>query len=230
MCGRYTLYALPVDISARFSLTKIWFTITPRYNIAPSQLVAAVIQTDEGRVLANFRWGLIPFWAKNGTPSQAVINARAETISTKAAFRQAFRTRRCLLPADGFYEWTMVGAKRRPVYIRLKSKGLFAFAGLWEAEQSTAKNPAGTCAIITVAPNDFMKPIHNRMPAILPPAHESTWLDPASSLDTLGSLLQPYPSQEMESHFVSPWVNSPKVDDPKCLEPVVTGDSSPLLF
>jgi putative SOS response-associated peptidase YedK len=230
MCGRYTLHALPVDVSARFSLAKTWFTITPRYNIAPSQPVAAVIQTDDGRVLADFRWGLIPFWAKDGSTSHAVINARAETIATKAAFRQAFRQHRCLLPADGFYEWAQTGGKRQPVYIRLKSKELFAFAGIWEAAASTNQNPLGTCAIITVEPNDFIKPIHNRMPAILAPAHESTWLDPAASIDTLESMLRSYPSQELESYFVSSWVNSPKVDDPKCFEPLVAEDNTPLLF
>ena len=208
MCGRYSLTADLGELAGRFEFDGDWEAFERRYNIAPTQEVLTVVG-GETRRAGYMRWGLIPFWAKNASIGSRMINARAETVAEKPAFRNSLRRRRCLVLADGFYEWQRVGKTKRPYRIVMRSGEPFAFAGLWE----TWRDPEGTvipsCTIITTTPNDLLKPIHNRMPVILPKDIEEFWLD--ESVDdpiALGSVLTPYPDDVMEAYEVSPLVNS----------------------
>ncbi|MGE0101497.1 MAG: SOS response-associated peptidase [Blastocatellales bacterium] len=222
MCGRFTQRHKPEEVVERFEVDPDDLIAQPRYNIAPSQTLAAVRQGD-GRELFACRWGLIPFWAKDPAIGNRMINARAETLAEKPSFRRAFAARRCLIPADGFYEWQKQGkGASRPFYIRLRDDGLFGFAGLWEEWKSPEGEVVTTCAIITVEPNELMTGIHNRMPAILKPEHEAAWLDRSNDIPAVSNLLQPYPSELMEAYEISRAVNNPRFDDPGCIEPVTT--------
>jgi putative SOS response-associated peptidase YedK len=220
MCGRYTLHNTPDEITERFAVSKLRFDVSPRYNIAPSQTVPAITQESD-RCLDGYQWGLIPFWSKDPEIGARLINARAETLADKPAFKYAFARRRCLIPANGFYEWKQAGGARQPVHIRLRQGKLFAFAGLWEQWRPEAGPPVRSCTIITVEPNSLLAPIHSRMPAILHPDTETLWLDiSVNQPQTLLKLLQPYPSNEMECFAVSRRVNSSAFDDPSCLHPI----------
>lgn len=222
MCGRFTQRHKAEEVVERFEVDPDDLIAQPRYNIAPSQTLAAVRQV-EGRELFACRWGLIPFWAKDPAIGNRMINARAETLAEKPSFRRAFAARRCLIPADGFYEWQKQGkGASRPFYIRLRDDGLFGFAGLWEEWKSPEGEVVTTCAIITVEPNELMAGIHNRMPAILKPEHEAAWLDRSNDIPAVSNLLQPYPSELMEAYEISRAVNNPRFDDPACIEPVTT--------
>lgn len=222
MCGRFTQRHKAEEVVERFEVDPDDLIAQPRYNIAPSQTLAAVRQV-EGRELFACRWGLIPFWAKDPAIGNRMINARAETLAEKPSFRRAFAARRCLIPADGFYEWQKQGkGASRPFYIRLRDDGLFGFAGLWEEWKSPEGEVVTTCAIITVEPNELMAGIHNRMPAILKPEHEAAWLDRSNDIPAVSNLLQPYPSELMEAYEISRAVNNPRFDDPGCIEPVTT--------
>lgn len=222
MCGRFTQRHKPEEVIERFEVGEDDLISQPRYNIAPSQTLATVRQGD-GRQLFACRWGLIPFWAKDPAIGNRMINARAETLAEKPSFRRAFAARRCLIPADGFYEWRKQGkGSSRPFYIRLRDDGLFGFAGLWEEWKSPDGEVVTTCAIITVEPNELMAGIHNRMPAILKPEHEAAWLDRSNDIPAVSNLLQPYPSELMEAYEISRAVNNPRFDDPACIEPVTT--------
>lgn len=219
MCGRFTLTQSAQIAAERFGAQMIPFEFSPRYNIAPSQPVAVILQNGERRLSA-CRWGLVPFWAKEPEIGNRLINARAETLAEKPAFKYSLTRRRCLIPADGFYEWRKEGNRRIPMYIRRRDGGLFAFAGLWDEWQSPDGFPLRTCTIITTEPNALIAPMHNRMPAILPAEHESLWLDPSLKEPArLLSLLQPYPAEELEAFAVSPRVNNPAHDDPLCIQP-----------
>jgi putative SOS response-associated peptidase YedK len=180
MCGRFTLVADPNDLREAFPWVNIPDGINPRYNVAPSQPVA-VIPNDGKNRLDFFTWGLIPSWAKDPAIGNRMINARAETLIEKPSFRTAFRRRRCLIPADGFFEWKVEPGRKTktPMYIRLKSGKPFALAGLWERWDSPDGSTIFSCTIITTQPNELMQVIHNRMPVILPPQAYSLWLDPA---------------------------------------------------
>lgn len=222
MCGRFTQRHKAEEVVERFEVDPDDLIAQPRYNIAPSQTLAAVRQ-GEGRELFACRWGLIPFWAKDPAIGNRMINARAETLAEKPSFRRAFAARRCLIPADGFYEWQKQGkGASRPFYIRLRDDRLFGFAGLWEEWKSPEGEVVTTCAIITVEPNELMAGIHNRMPAILKPEHEAAWLDRSNDIPAVSNLLQPYPSELMEAYEISRAVNNPRFDDPACIEPVTT--------
>lgn len=220
MCGRYTL-TTPGDVLAPALGLESVPTLTPRWNIAPSQPVAIVRAGGAGRrELAVVRWGLIPHWAKEAALGERMINARAETLAEKPAFRDSFRRRRCLIPADGFYEWQKSAAGKQPFLIRLRAATPFAFAGLW----SSWRDPQGgtaldSCAIVTTTPNELTAPIHDRMPVILPPAAFATWLDPDATATASAALLVPYPANEMAALAVSKRVNSPAHDDPGCWTP-----------
>jgi putative SOS response-associated peptidase YedK len=222
MCGRFTLRAPASVVAEQFSIFEIpsW---KARYNIAPSQPVAAVRSADIAaatRELAWLRWGLIPGWASDPSIGNRLINARAETVADKPAFRTAFRRRRCLIVADGFYEWQRVGKGRQPHLIGMRNGHPFAFAGLWETWEGPQHSSIESCTILTTTANDLVRPIHDRMPVILAPAEYDCWLDPAvSAAEKLSPLLRPYPSEPMASYRVSPWVNSPANDDPRCAEP-----------
>lgn len=222
MCGRFTQTASPQVIAQQFAITNPPL-FTPRYNIAPSQPIAAIrIDSDTTtRTLVMLRWGLIPSWAKDTKIGNQCINAKAETVAEKPSFRSAFKKRRCLVAATGFYEWQVQGRTKQPMWIGLRSKLPFAFAGLWEHWQPTEGEPLETCTIITTEPNDLMAPIHNRMPVILPPAAYEQWLDPAfQQIEPLKALLRPYSSEDLIAYPVSTLVNNPRHDAPQCLEPV----------
>jgi putative SOS response-associated peptidase YedK len=222
MCGRFTQTASPEVIAEQFKITNPPL-FTPRYNIAPSQPIAAIrIDPDTAtRTLVMLRWGLIPSWAKDPKIGNQCINAKAETVAEKPSFRSAFKKRRCLVIATGFYEWQVQGRAKQPIWIGLQSKRPFAFAGLWEQWKPPEGEPLETCTIITTEPNDLMAPIHNRMPVILSPASYDQWLDLSfQQIEPLKALLRPYPSEELTAYPVSTLVNNPRHDASQCLEPV----------
>ncbi len=221
MCGRFTLTLTSEQLSLAFPWLETTGELTPRYNIAPSQLVAVVPNRDKLQI-EEFRWGLIPFWAKDPHIGNRMINARAETLAEKPSFRAAFSRRRCLVLADGFYEWqSRPGQKGKiPFYIRLASQDAFAFAGLWDTWRSPDGSKIPSCTIVTTRPNELLAPIHNRMPVILHPDHYLQWLDPSElPPSTLQPLLGPYPSSEMTAFPVSTLVNDPRNDHPQCTVP-----------
>ena len=170
------------------------------------------------------RWGLVPHWAKDPKIGYKMINAKSETLAAKPSFRTAYRKRRCLILANGFFEWKKEGKEKIPTYIFLKCQEPFAFAGLWESWRAPSGDSVRSCTIITTEPNSFMEPIHNRMPVILPDEAEALWLDPLTEdPDILSSLLVPFPAESMESYPVSALVNSPKNHGPDCITPVSSG-------
>lgn len=199
--------------------------LQPRYNIAPTQDVVVVRMgpEDKRRELSMMRWGLVPPWAKDMAIGARLINARAETVAEKPSFRAAYRRQRCLIPADGFYEWQKrPGGAKQPYRITLKDQQPFAFAGLWERwDKASDRRPVHSCVIITTEANDVLRPIHGRMPVILDAADHDTWLDAAGHDGAeVAALLRPYPSDAIAAWPVGTYVNSAANDDPKCLEPV----------
>ncbi len=223
MCGRFTLVASPSEIEESFPWVEAPEQLTPRYNIAPMQPIA-VISNDGRNRLEFFQWGLVPSWAKDPGIGNQLINARAESLAEKPAFRSAFRRRRCLILADGFYEWRRKpesgGRVKTPMYIRLKSGKPFAFAGLWEIWRPADGEALLSCTIITTTPNALLEEIHNRMPVVLRPDAYALWLDPTvQDPKVLSELLRPYPASEMEAYPVSTLVNNPKNDLPACILP-----------
>jgi len=223
MCGRYTLKTAPELVADQFQFEEL-SDLKPRYNIAPSQLVASVRMTSgsttrEGVML---KWGLIPSWAKDPAIGMKLINARAETVAEKPSFRKPFKQRRCLVLADGFYEWQKEGRVKQPYYIRLKSERPFAFAGLWDHWASADGNTIETCALLTTEPNELMAPIHHRMPVILNPDTYDDWLDPdQQDVERLATLLGSYPAEKMMANPVSRIVNNARFDDPRCVSALV---------
>jgi putative SOS response-associated peptidase YedK len=219
MCGRFTLTFSSQEVAEILNIVEE-IDSKPRYNIAPMQEVPVVI--NEGRShLRLFQWGLVPFWAKDQTIGNKLINARAETIDIKPSFRHCFERQRCLIPADGYYEWKKEGNRKIPYRIALTDRPLFCFAGIWD----TWKNPEGkikqSCTIITTEANPLMAALHHRMPVILPQNREGAWLDPTiSDYAYLKSLLTPYPDTSMNAYEVSPYVNSAKNDSVECIRPV----------
>jgi putative SOS response-associated peptidase YedK len=206
-------------IAERFGIDPVQVSLAGRYNVAPTQSVMSIID-GPARKVELFQWGLIPSWAKEVPSGGGLINARAETIAEKPSFRHAFRSRRCLIPADGFYEWRRDGRVKIPTYVRLRSKEPFAFAGIWEKWTGPEGREIRSCTIITTEPNALMKPIHNRMPAILKPKDEQEWLAPGTSeVRRLVGMLRPYPDEEMEAYEVSRFVNAPGNDSAQCIEP-----------
>jgi putative SOS response-associated peptidase YedK len=220
MCGRFTLTTDLDRLAEHFAFRAAHLSYTPRYNIAPSQPVLTLIDAQEPR--AGFlRWGLIPSWAKDPGIGDRMINARAETVAEKPSFRRALQKRRCLVLADGFYEWRKEGKKKTPLFITLKAREPFAFAGLWETWKSPTGEAIHSCTIITTTPNALMESIHNRMPVILPREAEMRWLDrTVEDPQSLLQLLTPYPAEAMAAYQVSQLVNSPRNDTPACIEPV----------
>lgn len=221
MCGRFSLASDLEDLQELLPGVTLPETLLPRYNIAPTQEVA-VVANHADRKLEFFRWGLIPSWAKDPQIGAQMINARAESLAQKPAFRIAYRRRRCLVLADGFYEWRREeGTSRKtPLYIRLRSGKPFAFAGLWEVWQPADEAPILSCTIITTVPNALIEPIHNRMPVILAPEAYAHWLAPEERTPAeLEGWLRPYPAEEMEAYAVSTLVNNPRVDSPACITP-----------
>ena len=223
MCGRFTLTADQDSFEDRFSLTGFDLGWVPSFNIAPTQEVLTVTNDGSENRPELMRWGLVPSWAKDPKIGNRMINARSETLAETPSFRTAFKRRRCLIPADGFYEWKREGKAKKPMLITANPGGLFAFAGLWETWKQPDDSWLLTCAIITTSANEFMKSIHDRMPVILPRESEASWLDPEEQ-DTamLSELLLPYDSDRMEAYEVSTLVNSPRNNFPEVIEPVAT--------
>ena len=223
MCGRFTLTADPNDLREAFPWLNIPQNPTPRYNVAPTQPVA-VIPNNGKQTLDYYNWGLVPFWAKDPSIGSRMINARSETLMEKPSFKSAFKRKRCLIPATGFYEWKAVeGQKTKtPMYIQLKTGKPFAFAGLWDRWESKEGSTILSCTIITTSPNELVGQIHNRMPVILNPENYSLWLETGEPpLEKLNQLLQPYPEAEMQAYEVSRLVNKPDVDNPSLIHPLV---------
>lgn len=222
MCGRFTLTASPKVLAEAFPGLALPADYTPRYNITPTQNVLVIANRAE-RQFEFMRWGLVPSWAKDDSVGNRMINARAETLAEKPSFRAALKKRRCLIIADGFYEWqTLPGQKtKQPQFIHLTGQTPFAFAGLWEFWQPAGRNPLLSCTIITTEPNPLMAAIHNRMPVILPPNHYDHWLDPGELPgEAAQSLLTAYPAEAMNHYPVSNEVNRPTADHPRLILPL----------
>lgn len=216
MCGRFTLSSDKKAIEEAFPGLVMSEPLTPRYNIAPTQLVAA-IRNDSKYALSYLYWGLIPHWAKDKAIGHKMINARAESLAEKPSFKEPFRKKRCLILADGFYEWKKSPSGKIPMYIRLRSGRPFAFAGLWDAWRLGAEEII-SCTIITTSSNELVASIHDRMPVILTEGY-SEWLDMKERTpESLQGLLRPYPADEMEAYPVSTRVNDPKAEGAECVE------------
>lgn len=225
MCGRFGFDIPRGVLREHFGLGAL-YDAPPRYNVAPGQDAPVVLlhPEDGSRVLRSLRWGLVPSWAGDAKGGARLINARSESAADKPAFRAAFRRRRCLVPAAGFYEWKRLDRGRQPWWLRLAGGGPLAFAGLWEHWLDPAAPPAAatlyTFAILTCAANELTAQVHDRMPVILAPRDYAAWLDPAASRPDLEALLAPWPAADMEAWPVSPRVNNPKNDDPSLLDRV----------
>ena len=221
MCGRFTRTENMQHLAELLGLP-IPPPLTPRYNIAPSQLVACVRRNPETtkREWVELQWGLVPSWAKDPSIGHKLINARGERVAEKPSFRHAFKLQRCLVLADGFYEWKREGKTKQPYYIRFKDHRPFAFAGLWERWEK--KDLAiESCSLITIGPNAVMEPIHHRMPVILATTQYAEWLDASlHETERLNTLLRPFPPEEMEAYPVSLMVNNPRNDQPECVMPI----------
>lgn len=220
MCGRYTLRVTPAELAEIFQVFRETESWQPRYNIAPTQVVACVRRepADSGRHLAMLRWGLIPSWAKDAKLGASLINARGETVATKPAFRSAFRKRRCLIPADGYFEWQRIGKQKQPYWIRRQDERPFAFAGLWEAWQIPDGPQVETCSIITTEAVGDLAKLHNRRPVFLDPEDYDRWLDPQyQDAESLQELLVGYPVDWLHWSPVNPIVNNARNDGPECI-------------
>lgn len=221
MCGRFSQTQSAAVIADQFQVDSVP-PLSPRYNIAPTQPVSVVLYSAErqGRQFEQLRWGLIPAWAKDPSIGARMINARAETVAEKPAFRTAFRRRRCLVLADGFYEWQQVGRKKQPFYFHLQERKPFAFAGLWEQwEDKSTGEAIASCTLLTTEPNALLQTVHDRMPVILEPENYDVWLDPSvQAPEQLQPLLDPYAAEAMIGYAVSPEVNRPSNDSPACIQ------------
>ena len=221
MCGRYTLIADLGDLAQRFEFDGSDFSYDPGYNIAPTESVLTV-RNVERREAAIMRWGLIPFWAKDPKTGARMINARAETVAEKPAFRNALKKRRCLVLADGYYEWQKTPVGKRPYRIVLRSGEPFAMAGLWEKWKDNQGNVMPSCTIITTEANDFLAPIHNRMPVILPRDAEGVWLDQdVKDSASLTSILAPYSDGALDAYEISTLVNYARNNGPEVIARVL---------
>ena len=221
MCGRFTLRSSGESVAEAFGLPEVP-DLLPRFNIAPGQPVAVVRQMPQAqdRQLAYLRWGLIPAWVDDPSIGDRLANARSETVATKPSFRRSFRSRRCLVVADGFYEWQKINGRKQPYFVGLQKDRPFGLAGLWERWEKHGE-PVESCTILTTDANELMQPIHARMPVILPPEQYGLWLDPrCQDTDKLARLLRPYPSKDMLAYRVGTLVNNPRDDVPPCAEAI----------
>jgi putative SOS response-associated peptidase YedK len=220
MCGRFYLDVQQDELMSYFDLATV-MPLTPRYNIAPSQSIAAIIMSGDERVMVKLRWGLIPYWAKDEKIAYSTINARAETVESKPAFRAAFKQRRCLIPASGFFEWQAAKGGKQPYCIHPKQSALFAFAGLYEHWRNKKGEQVDSCTILVTEANAIVKQVHDRMPVILSPDHFDSWLDPDNQNQSrLKELLKPWPDVETDLYAVSKKVGNPTNDDPECIAPL----------
>lgn len=232
MCGRFALTISPNVLARLFELDEVP-DLSVRYNIAPAQPVAAVVceVAERVRKVKKLQWGLVPPWAHERGIGSKMINARSETVYDKPAFREAFRNKRCLIPADGFYEWQKRAGANQPFFFRMRDGQCFAFAGLWERWEGTGEI-VESCTILTTNANDLVRPVHNRMPVILPKAGYEIWLDTSlSQMGRVRKLLQPYRPEAMQCYPVSREVNRVGNEGPVCIEPLEKpGNENPDLF
>ncbi|HEX3998503.1 MAG TPA: SOS response-associated peptidase [Pirellulales bacterium] len=220
MCGRYTLRASPQQMALAFHVNMA-IDLHPRYNIAPTQQAPVVRSLADGnRELAELRWGLIPRWATDRSIGSRMINARSETAATKPAFREAMRERRCLIPADGFYEWQKQGGQKHPMFVHCRDDAPFAFAGLWEHWTDEQHQPLETFTILTAPANDQLRPLHDRMPIIIRPENYQRWLDPTMTDAAAVEIFLADPPEDLVLQPVGSRVNSVANDDPTCIVPV----------
>jgi putative SOS response-associated peptidase YedK len=221
MCGRFTLHAPEAAVRAAFALgPAAGLSLQPRYNITPSQIIPVVRASGDSRELFMARWGLVPGWSKQAQSKYSTINARMESVAEKPVYRSSFRHRRCLIPADGFYEWQRSGDVKTPYHIRLQDRSVFAFAGLWEYWEGDDES-FHSCAIITMPASGIMARVHTRMPALIDTEDYAAWLDTGmTNRDAIMSQLASKLSEKLEAYPVSPYVNSPKNDDARCIEPL----------
>jgi putative SOS response-associated peptidase YedK len=219
MCGRFTLASDGDTLAAEFGVRELssWL---PRYNIAPTQAVLALVRDGRGFKAARLHWGLVPSWAKDRKMSARLINARAETVADKPSFRSAFKQRRCLILADGYYEWVKQGPAKQPMYIRRGDGVPFAFAGLWERWIDENAAPFNSCTIITCAANDDLAPLHHRMPVVLEKSDYAAWIDAADSASVHLDLLKPAATGTFRAWAVSTYVNAPAHEGPDCTRPI----------
>lgn len=225
MCGRYSLTRRQQEISERFGLEQLLDEFKPRFNISPTQNVPVIVQEEEQKIITPYRWGLIPSWVKDLKTARQIINSRSETILEKPFFKRLVTKKRCLIPADGFYEWKKGANPKQkiPMWIHLVDKSLFAFAGIYDEWKSEEKN-FRSYSIITCAANDVVAPVHDRMPVILPRELEDKWLDPEfKDPDEIMKMLVPYPNELVTMYQVSSDVNSAKTDQPHMTDPVEEG-------
>ena len=218
MCGRFARHRRDEIVERFLPFEGEVPDLEPSFNVAPTQQVLAVRANAEGRrEFTTFRWGLIPSWARDDSISAHTSNARAETLLEKPSFKTSFRSRRCLIPADGFFEWSKLGKEKHPFYFYLKSGEPLALAGLWDRWRDPEGKMVESCTIITTTPNELLSRFHNRMAVILKPEQFDAWLAPTTSVETVIDYLSPYPSDEMEAHKVSKLVNNYRNNNPQCI-------------
>jgi putative SOS response-associated peptidase YedK len=220
MCGRFARIVSDKTLRERYRLERL-AKLDDRYNIAPLQNIAAVRTAAAGRELVLLRWGLIPSWSEDAKIAYKLTNARCETVVEKPSFRSAFKQRRCIIPASGFYEWKREAKQKQPFYIHPRDEELFSFAGLWECWHDAEGEIIESCAVITTEANELMRPIHDRMPVILDSEGEDEWLNPRSEPASLRALLVPFASDQMDAYPVSTWMNNARNEGAKCIEPAV---------
>jgi putative SOS response-associated peptidase YedK len=213
MCGRFVGYRNLEALKAHFPIDRVEATLIPNYNVAPTQMIPAIVRQDDENVPRTFKWGLVPFWVKDPSIGNKMINARSETVESKPSFRNAFQKRRCLIPADGFYEWKGPKGSKQPVFITLPGEELFGFAGLWEVwdDKGKAEEPPYTCTIITTDASPSIQEIHHRMPVILTPEAFEDWIEESTDTDALKEILRSQFQKELAFRPVSKAVN--KVDN-----------------
>jgi putative SOS response-associated peptidase YedK len=220
MCGRFYLDVARDKLKAHYRLKQVP-RLVARFNIAPSQNIAAIRESEQGRELAMLHWGLIPSWAKDDKAHYSMINARAETVASKPAYRAAFRQRRCLIPVSGFYEWHSQDHDKQPYVVQMQDDEPFSLAGLWEHWQGENGNTIESCTIVVTDANALLRPIHDRMPVIIATDDYETWLDPEiQDTKVLNALLYPYPAEYLQTFPVSRVLNNPTYDNPSCIEPI----------
>lgn len=225
MCGRFTQRADAKALAKAFGVAEVP-EVEARYNVAPTQDILGVYVSPDGREAKLFRWGLIPSWAKDSSIGARLINARSETVAEKPAFRRAFKQSRCVIPADGFYEWRKTDGKKQPFFFRMRDERPFGFAGLWERWEGEGSRPVNSCAILTTGANEVLRPVHDRMPVILHPEDYELWLDAdARKLDLVKEVLRPYPPEDMVGYSVSVLINSPRNQGAQLVERVAVNSA-----
>jgi putative SOS response-associated peptidase YedK len=223
MCGRFVGFRKLEELEKYFPIDRCDAKVTASYNVAPSQEILAIVRRDQENILDLFHWGLVPFWAKGISIGNKMINARAETVATKPSFRMAFKRRRCLILADGFFEWKNAKGSKQPFYLTRPDENPFAFAGLWETwnDKGRAEKIYPSCTIITIPASESVLPVHHRMPAILNPNKYSTWLDPTNQdVEALAEILQNWTETELINRPVSKKMNNARVNEASNIKPL----------